>query len=59
MPVKKEFGSDDDDDDANETRTFKKRKYSDTVDESSDVGEATGSELAKLAQAGLDEEIIA
>ncbi len=44
-----ETGSDDGDD----TSTSKKRKVENAADGSSDVGD--GSELADLAQAGLDE----
>lgn len=47
-------------DDENDTPT-KKRKYQATIDDSSDIGEGTsiGSELADLAQAGLDHVITA
>lgn len=38
-------------DDGNDTRTSKKRKYEDAVDDSSEVGEGSD-----LAQAGPDEE---
>ncbi|KAF6238677.1 hypothetical protein HO173_003183 [Letharia columbiana] len=57
VPVEMETGSDDD----NDTRTSKKRKYEDAVTDPSDVGEGSviGSELADLAQAGLDAEITA
>lgn len=50
-----ETGSDND----NDAPTFKKRKYKDFGDDSSDVGEGSliGSELAGLAQAGLDDEV--
>ncbi|KAL9137930.1 MAG: hypothetical protein Q9175_000840 [Cornicularia normoerica] len=56
LPVKVETGSDDE----NDTPT-KKRKYQATIDDSSDIGEGTsiGSELADLAQAGLDHVITA
>lgn len=57
VPVKMETGSDDEYD----TPPSKKRKYEDAVNDSSDVGEGSviGSELADLAQAGLDAEITA
>ncbi len=48
-----ETGSDDD----NDTSASKKRKVENAADGSSDVGEGSviGSELADVAQAGLDE----
>ncbi|CAF9921978.1 MAG: hypothetical protein ALECFALPRED_001987 [Alectoria fallacina] len=56
-PIKMETGCDND----NDAPTFKKRKYKDFGDVSSDVGEGSliGSELADLAQAGLDDEVTA